>query len=62
MNILTLLAADPNVSPALRNVLANTPRAFTPMSEERRRELRDECAADDLRDRIYAEQCGGEDA
>ena len=56
MNILTLLAADPNVSLALRNVLA--PRALTPMSEERRRELRDEGAADDLRDRIYAELHG----
>ena len=58
MNILQLLAADKNVSPALRNVLANTPRAYTPMSDERRRELRDEGAADDVRDRIYAELHG----
>lgn len=58
MNILTLLANDANVSLALRNVLANTPRAYTPMSDERRRELRDEGDADDVRDRIYAELHG----
>ena len=61
VNILSLIAADPNLAPALRKVLSGS-ASYTPMSEERRRELRDEGDADDRRDRIYAEQCGGDDA
>ena len=61
MNILSYIAADPNLAPALRKILsASAP--YTPMSNERRREIRDECEADDRRDRIYAEQRGGDDA
>ena len=58
MNILTLLANDANVSLALRNVLANTPRAFVPMSDERRREISDECDYDDMLNRIYDDERG----
>ena len=61
VNVLSLLAADPNLALALRKVLSGS-ASFTPMSNERRREIRDECDADDRRDRIYAEQRGGDDA